>query len=123
MEQKNIGELHISQEVIATITAQAACQVEGVFELANSLTSNIKDLIGIKSNGKGVTVEFDEQQQVIISLNLVIKYGYKIQDVALNVQNEVMKSISDMTGYSVSAVNVNVVNVDIPKAEVADDNK
>ena len=122
MEQNNIGELHISQEVIATITAQAASQVEGVFGLANSITSNIKDLIGIKSNGKGVSVEFDEQQ-VTVSLNLVVKYGYKIQEVALNVQNEVMKSIADMTGYSVLAVNVNVVNVDIPKAETVEETK
>ena len=122
MEQNNIGELHISQEVIATITAQAASQVEGVFGLANSITSNIKDLIGIKSNGKGVSVEFDEQQ-VTVSLNLVVKYGYKIQEVALNVQNKVMKSIADMTGYSVLAVNVNVVNVDIPKAETVEETK
>ena len=122
MEQNNIGELHISQEVIATITAQAAGQVEGVFGLAKSITSNIKDLIGIKSNGKGVSVEFDEQR-VTVSLNLVVKYGYKIQEVALNVQNEVMKSIADMTGYSVLAVNVNVVNVDIPKAETVEETK
>ncbi len=123
MEQKNVGELHISQEVIATITAQAAGQVEGVSALATSLTSNIKDLIGIKSNGKGVSVEIDEQNQVTVSINLIIKYGYKIQEVALNVQNEVMKSISDMTGYSVLAANVNVVNVDIPKMDVAEENK
>ncbi len=115
MSGADISNIQISNDVISTIAGVAAMEVDGVSSLTASLTSNIKELIYKKSAGKGVTVDVAENGDVSISVNIVVKYNYNIQDVALNVQNQIIRSVSDMTNYNVLAVNVNVMGVNIPK--------
>ncbi len=116
-QNKVIGDVKISEDVLATIAAQAASGVEGVHAMTSTLTSNIKGIIGLKNGTKGVNVVLEEGNQVIVTLNITISYGYKIQETAEAVQVAVMKAIADMTGYGIRSVNVNVLNVDIPKKD------
>lgn len=115
MSVADISNIQISDEVISTIAGVAAMEVDGVASLAASLTSNIKELIYKKSAGKGVSVSTEDNGDVNIGVNLVVKYNYNIQEVALNVQNQIIRAVSDMTNFNVSAVNVNVVGINIPK--------
>lgn len=116
-QNKVVGDVKISEDVLATISAQAASGVQGVHAMASTLTSNIKDIIGLKNGSKGVNVTLEEGNQVVVTLNITISYGHKIQETAEAVQVAVMKAISDMTGYGIRSVNVNVLNVDIPKQD------
>ena len=109
------GEVKISEDVLATIAAQAASGVSGVHAMTSTLTSNIKGIIGLKNGAKGVNVLLEEGNQVVVTLSITISLGYKIQETAEAVQVAVMNAISDMTGYVIRSVNVNVLNVDIPK--------
>jgi uncharacterized alkaline shock family protein YloU len=115
MSNTDISNIQISNDVISTIAGIAAMEVDGVSSLTASLTSNIKELIYKKSAGKGVSVENCENGDINITVNLIVKYNYNIQDVALNVQNQIIRSVSDMTNFNVAAVNVNVMGVNIPK--------
>lgn len=115
MSANDISNIQISNDVISTIAGVAASEVDGVSSLSTLLSSNLKDLISKKNSGKGISVEVADNGDVTVTVNMIVKYNYKIQDVALNVQNQVIRAISDMTNYNVSAVNVNVVGVNIPK--------
>lgn len=117
MSGNDISNIQISNDVISTIAGVAAMEVDGVFSLTSSLTSNIKELIYKKSAGKGVSVDVDENGDVTVSVDMIVKYNYNIQEVALNVQNQIIRAVSDMTNFNVLAVNVNVVGVNIPKPE------
>jgi uncharacterized alkaline shock family protein YloU len=46
-----------------------------------------------------------------------MEYGVRIPDVAVKVQDNVKKAVESMTGLTVSAVNIHVQNVLIPKSE------
>ena len=116
-QNKAVGDVKISEDVLATISAQAAGSVQGVHAMTSTLTSNIKDIIGLKNGTKGVTVVLEDNNQVTVNLSITISYGYKIQETAKDVQVAVMKAIADMTGYGVRAINVSVLNVDIPKQD------
>ncbi len=116
-QNKAFGEVKISEDVLATIAAEAAGNVQGVHAMASTLTSNIKEMIGLKNGSKGVEVILDDDKQVTVTLNITISYGFKLQETAEAVQVAVMKAIADMSGYGIKAVNVNVLNVDIPKKE------
>ncbi len=116
MSANDISNIQISNDVISTIAGVAASEVDGVYALSTILSSNFKDLISKKNAGKGVIVDVADNGDVSVTVNMIVKYNYKIQDVALNVQNQVIRAISDMTNYNVSAVNVNVVGVNIPKS-------
>lgn len=116
-QNKLFGDVKISEDVLATIAAEAAGTVQGVHAMAATLTSNIKEIIGLKNGSKGVEAKVEDDNQVTVTLNITVSYGFKIQETAEAVQVEVMKAIADMTGYGIRAVNVNVLNVDIPKKE------
>ncbi len=107
-----LGTVAISDEVLCTIAGVAAKEVDGVAELAASLGGNIKDLITKKYAGKGVSVE-NNDGELVVTVNIVVKYKANVQDVALKVQDAVLCAVNDMTNYEVAAVNVNVVNVQI----------
>ena len=118
MAGNDVSNVQISNEVISTIAGVAAMEVEGVHALSSSRsTNNIKDIIYKKSPSKGVTVESDEFGAIKITVNIIVKYNYKIQDVAVAVQEQISRSVADMTSFEASQINVNVVGVNIPKTE------
>jgi uncharacterized alkaline shock family protein YloU len=104
------GTIHISEEVIASIAAVAAVEVEGVGSLSANLGTDIADLLGKKNLSKGVRLEIVENE-VTIAVSILVKYGYAIHEVARAVQDAVMASVGDTTGLKVIAVNVNVCGI------------
>ena len=52
-----LGNIHISEEVLAGIAAAAALEVDGVSSLAANLGSDIAELLGKKNLAKGVRVK------------------------------------------------------------------
>lgn len=107
-----LGTVEISEEVLCTIASVAANEVDGVAGLSASLGGNIKDLLTKKYAGKGIDVEMTEDG-LVITASIIVKYKCNVQDVAVKVQDAVLSAIQDMTNYEVTAVNVNVVNVQI----------
>ena len=107
-----LGTVEISEEVLCTIASVAANEVEGVAGLSASLGGNLKDLLTKKYAGKGIGVETTEDG-LVLTASIVVKYKCNVQDVAVKVQDAILTAIQDMTNYEVTAVNVNVVNVQI----------
>ena len=59
-----------------------------------------------------------------MDINIVVKYGVRIPEVAWEVQDAVKREIELMTGLTVDNVNVRVVGIDIPMDdEQADEDK
>jgi uncharacterized alkaline shock family protein YloU len=85
--------------------------------MSASLVGGITQILsGRKNLSKGVKVSVGENSAAI-DLYVVVEYGVKIPDVALEVQENVKKAVQSMTGLNVSAVNVHVQNVMISKME------
>ena len=55
-EENGLGEVQISDEVVATIAGLAATEVEGVASMAGNLTNELIGKLGIKNLSKGVNV-------------------------------------------------------------------
>ena len=115
MHEKNgLGEVQISDEVVATIAGLAATEVEGVASMAGNLTNELNGKLGIKNLSKGVNVLVTDHS-VDVDLALHIKYDYSILKVSKDVQARVKNAIESMTGLEVVMVNINIVNVDMEK--------
>ena len=56
------GNVYISEEVLAGISAAAALEIEGVSGLTANLGSDIAELLGKKSLAKGVSVKTEEDK-------------------------------------------------------------
>lgn len=101
------GTIRIADDVIATIAAMTAMEVEGVADMSGGVTSNITEILGKKNTGKGVKLEI-EGQKANIDLYLITRFGYRLPVVADEVQRRVKTAIEDMTGLTVNTVNINI---------------
>ena len=108
-----LGNIHISEEVLAAITAAAALEVEGVSGLAANLGSDIAELLGKKNLAKGVHVKM-EDDKVEIELSVLMSYGHTIPEMGKAIQDNVKSAVESMTGLEVSAINVNVGGITFP---------
>lgn len=107
--------LTISEDVIGIIAGLAAAEVEGVSGMTLGFVDGINQILGSnKKYSKGVKIEL-ENNEVVINLYVIVKYGVKIPDVAFSIQNAVKGSVETMTGLNVKSVNINVQGVTFDK--------
>lgn len=113
-ENINIGEVHISDDVVVMISALAATEVEGVAYLSGNITKNAVSKVG---NGKlSKTIKIRVAQNVVdLSIVIHVKEGYDIPDVCRCVQEKVLNAVETMTALQVSSVNVKVAGIALGK--------
>lgn len=105
-----LGNIHISEEVLAVIAAAAALEVEGVGGLAANLGTDLADLLGKKNLGRGIRLQVEEDA-VTVEVAILVKYGFPIPGVARAVQEAVAGSVEATSGLTVAAVNISVGGV------------
>lgn len=113
-----MGNIHISEEVLAVIAAAAALEVEGVGSMAAGLGGDIAQLLGKKNMSKGIRISLDGEA-VVVDLSLLIRYGYTILEVAKKVQDAVKAAVEATAGLTVEAVNVHVGGITFEKDPAA----
>ena len=107
-----MGNIHISEDVMAVIAAAAALEVEGVGSLAANLGNDLVEMLGGKKNlAKGVRVSSNEDGSLTVDVGILVKYGYTIPEVGRAVQEAVANSVEATSGLTVAAVNVSVGGV------------
>ncbi|MEW9669615.1 Asp23/Gls24 family envelope stress response protein [Ammoniphilus sp. 3BR4] len=110
-EKTELGKIEIAPEVIEVITGLAAAEVEGVAHMSGGFVGDIAERLGRKNLAKGVKVEVGKKEAAV-DVYLIVKYGYKIPEVARNIQENVRQGIENMTGLKVVEVNVHIVDVE-----------
>jgi len=116
-KEVELGIVKISDEVVEVITGLAASEIDGIEGMSTTLVGGITQILSGKKNlSKGIKVTVDDDKATI-DIHVVVKYGIKIPEVASKVQENVIKFVESMTGLKVSAVNVFIQNVVLPKEE------
>lgn len=111
MLENKLGQVDISEEVIATIAGAAAIECYGLVGMASrKISDGVSGLLKRENLAKGVIVTFQDET-VVIDLNIIVGYGVKISEVATNVMDRVRYTVETMTGLKVTEVNVNVQGV------------
>lgn len=109
-----LGNIHISEEVLAAIAAAATLEVEGVNALSANLGSDLAELLGKKNLAKGIQIAMEEEK-VKVDLSILMGYGHTIPEVGKAVQDNVKNAIESMTGLDVAGVNVAVAGISFEK--------
>ena len=109
-EIEDVGQVQIADEVIAVIAGLASTEVEGVSKMSGNITNEIVSKLGMKNLSKGVKVTIDGEQ-VSVVLNLVLNYGVSIPKTSQEVQEKVKAAIENMTGLTVSEVNIRIAGI------------
>ena len=98
-----LGTIRIADEVVSIVAG-----------MSGGIAGGIAEILGRKNFSKGVKVEVGEKEAAI-DLYIIVKYGVRIPDIALNVQEAVKAAIENMTGLSTVEVNVHVQGVGFPE--------
>jgi uncharacterized alkaline shock family protein YloU len=106
----DLGSVRIADEVIASIAGIAAADVTGVVGMSSGLIGGMAEMMGKKNPAKGVKVQVGARE-VAVDLYIIVEYGLRIPDVALQVQEKVKEAVETATGLSVIEVNVHVQGV------------
>ena len=105
------GNVMISEDVIATIVANAIGEVEGIVGLSVKPGADIADMIGKKNWGKGIKITIGQESELSIDCNVNVGYGQSVVVVAKAVQDAVTAALESTAGITVAAVNVNVCGI------------
>ena len=117
-ETNDKGMVKISDEVISIVATMATSEVAGVHSMSGNITSGLVEFLGgKKSPTKGIRVSVDDLGSVTLDIHVTVTYGYKIPDVAWEIQENVKKAVEDLTGMPVLKVNIHVDGININKSK------
>jgi uncharacterized alkaline shock family protein YloU len=109
-ERTEMGVIQIAPEVVEVIAGLATVEIEGVAGMSGGLVGGIAEFLGRKNLSKGVKVEVGEREAAV-DVSIIVEYGYRIPELAANIQRNVKHAIESMTGLHVVEVNVHIHGV------------
>lgn len=115
-QETKLGQIHISQRVIARLAADTALSLPQVAAMAPNLAETASEKIGRNLPGRGVDAVI-EGEEIELTLRLVIYYGCRIPDLALHIQQSVKDRVENLTGCTVTAVHIVVQQLAFRKDE------
>lgn len=109
-----LGNVDISNEVIASIVGCAATDIYGIVGMAskNQLRDGFNEILKRENYTKGVVVR-QENSGTVVDVYIIVGYGVKISEVCRNVQNKVKYNLETMLGAPTAKVNVYVQGVKV----------
>ena len=108
------GMVQIADDVVAVIAGLAATEVKGVAAMAGNITNEIMSKVGRKNLSKGVKIVVNGKR-VKISLAIMMEYGYNIPGTCSKVQDRVKTAVENMTGLTVTDVDIRIASVEMRK--------
>lgn len=109
-EITSLGAIKIADDVVKIIAGLATTEVPGVVAMSSGVVGGIAEMLGRKNMSKGVKVEVGEKEAAVDTF-VIVEFGTRIPDVAAKIQENVKKSIENMTGLAVIEVNVHIQGV------------
>ena len=111
LDSSNTGEVKIADDVVATIAAIAAGEVEGVSGITGNISDKFMNSVGIKGGAvSGVRVDV-AGNMVRVDVAMVMEYGYNVRETSHKVQDRIKSLIETMTDLDVTDVNIRITGV------------
>lgn len=106
------GSIKVSEEVILKIAETAACEIEGVAVRGQRLEppsamSKLRGPVRARILGEAAAIKFD----------ISVIDGYNAVKVAESIQRSVKSAVQNMTGFTVTKVDVNIAGVSYKEKE------
>src|SRR5438105_6513319 len=105
------GRIEVFPTVVGAIAGHAAIECYGVMGMAaRGLRDGVATLLRRENVHRGVEVR-EVEGQLAVDLYVIVQYGVRISEVALNLKSAVRFEVERATGVQVSEVNVFVQGV------------
>ncbi|MDR1376943.1 MAG: Asp23/Gls24 family envelope stress response protein [Synergistaceae bacterium] len=112
------GNIHISEDVIVELAKKTILGIPNIQPANMGIASKFG--IGRKAgDGIRVSVEEGKVPAMTVDAYILVKYGQRIPDLAWDVQEKIKANLERYTGYTVSAVNINVQGIYLEEPQPA----
>jgi len=115
--------ISFATEVLEKIIGHAASEVDGIVSMSGGVVEGITSRLGIKSLTKGVSVALGDEQEVTVTLKVIVEYGKNIPTIYQQVIDQVKDAIESTTGLHVTSVSMFVEDIMFPGETGAVDKK
>ncbi len=105
------GSVRVANEVIASIAAMAAREVDGVSGLDEASARHFGVWIKRETAHRGVRVVLDPERKIHLEVFLTVDATASLRDVAEQVQSNVIDVVNRMLALEVAEVNVFVSSI------------
>jgi uncharacterized alkaline shock family protein YloU len=105
------GAVRVANQVIASIAAMAAREIEGVSGMDQAHARHFGDWIKRQSAHDGVRVMVDAQRAIHLEVFLTVRSGAELAAMAEQVQANVVEAVERMLGLEVAEVHVFVSSI------------
>ncbi|MBO5076476.1 MAG: Asp23/Gls24 family envelope stress response protein [Clostridia bacterium] len=109
-------EMIVTDEALAVIAGMAAMEVNGVAGMSSGFTGGLAEVLGKTNLSKGVKV-VSREGVTTVDIYVIIRYGFRIPEVAFDIQEHVKSNIENQAGVLVDSVNIHVQGVDFSEAK------
>ncbi len=107
----SLGSVRVANEVIASIAALAACEIEGVAGMDAAAARHFGDWVRRQTAHRGVRVHIEADRSIHLEVFITVDAEAKLADVANQVQGNVVEATERMLGLEVGEVNVFVSSI------------
>lgn len=107
-----LGTISIDSEVIARYAGSTAVECFGIVGMAAvSMKDGLVKLLRGDSLTRGIHVEIDEDNKIVIDFHVIVSYGVSIVTVADNLIENVKYKVQEFTGLEIKKINIFVEGV------------
>jgi len=117
----DLGEINVTKETIRSIVSLNLADVKGVVGSRKSIIKEITDMLrGDASENetedatRNIKVEIKDNKP-LINLNIIIKYGVRIPDIAWDIQSRIKEKLMKKLGINVNEIDIHVQGIQFPK--------
>ena len=112
------GNIQIHESVITSIVRKVASETEGVSRISgSSLVDNIAEIMGSKRiQDRAISVQMGKAS-VAVEVSVNLYFGFKLPEVAANLQSSIESEIKKITVLQVSNVDIIIREIDEPADE------
>lgn len=112
---EDLGEIKITTGVLESIAVQATSEVEGVVTKATGFQREVGSFLGMERDRINADITSDDDK-VVVDIQIKVKYGYSVPEIAMQIQQKVKEQILYMTDLVVSEVNIHILSIETEPA-------
>lgn len=102
------GYIKITDDTLSILVANTVMKVDGVVAMSSNVVDGLTSFLGLKNMTQGVKIVNRDGKSISFTVYIIAKYGYRIPDVALKIQEQVKTTVEKFTDSVVTSVNVYV---------------
>jgi uncharacterized alkaline shock family protein YloU len=107
----DLGSVQVHKKVFAEIVSSALQGVAGVSLIQKNFGNTFVEMLG-KKGFPGINIKVDDNHEVTLELEILVRYGMNIPDAARQVQSVVKSAVDQTLDINLKDININVQGIE-----------